>query len=118
MNCKKAKKKKYRIRNGVNAYIGSRTDVERAIDGLTEASRINKVTIIKSSFSKMVEDDSLVHQPVSLTLLGSFGAIGRYIESLENLPAPLVMHRINLTPEPNDSTNVVAKLQGEFYGHR
>ncbi len=96
--------------------FGSRQDVVDAVHFLTQPLQLRGVKIIKSKFADLREEGSLIYREADLTLSGSFAAIGAYIETLEALPAPLIIETLSINSDP--SSRITAEIQGRFYGQQ
>ncbi|PIR21193.1 MAG: hypothetical protein COV45_00165 [Deltaproteobacteria bacterium CG11_big_fil_rev_8_21_14_0_20_47_16] len=102
--------------SGSTAGIGSLKDVQSAIGTISQPLLLRGVKIQEVKTTDLEHEGNIVSQNVELQLVGSFYSMAEYLESLESLPAPLVIEDFSLALNDDRSGKVLADIKGRFYG--
>lgn len=100
------------------AWVGSRDAATKASDALVKSAHEYGVTLSKFSLPDYRDKQNLVFKPVSMTLFGSLGDLGRYLENTEHLEVPLVIENLALEQSADFSDFITLRIEGGFYAER
>ncbi len=96
-------------------WLSSADAVEEALDALVRPTYMKGVKVISMQLAESKTEKAFTKRSAILTVSGNFTAVGRYLEDLENLPAPFVIETISMAVDGTKSSDVVTKIQGGFY---
>lgn len=94
-------------------FMGSLKNVEQILKQLSDSSLLRGLALKKSTFSEIEREGPLAKRGVELELVGSLSSLGRYIEALESLPAPLLIESFSIVPSDG---RLSAQIKGNIYG--
>lgn len=96
--------------------VGALESANRSINAIARPMYLDGIIIQGISLTEVQNKDNPFYMKrVTLTVSGSFSAIGRYIEYLESLPTPLVIDTISIAHDGLTLSNLISKLQGGFH---
>ncbi len=97
-------------------WLAQRSSIEPSIQALVNPIHLLGVRIkdFSSSESK-AKEDPFPKRKISLVASGDMAHLGRYIEYIENLEAPLVIEALAIVPDGNKPGEQILKIEGGFY---
>lgn len=99
-------------------WVGDKQAVNLSSDRLVQAARDNGIIIRKISLPDFKTKGNFLYKPISLTLAGSMGDLGRYIETSERLQVPLVIENISLEHSTEFEDLLTLRIEGGFYAEK
>lgn len=99
-------------------WVGDKRAVNLSSDRLVQAARDNGIIIRKISLPDFKAKGNFLYKPISLTLAGSMGDLGRYIETSERLQVPLVIENISLEHSTEFEDLLTLRIEGGFYAEK
>jgi|GEM_PF-5557262 len=99
-------------------WVGDKRAVNLSSDHLVQAARDNGIIIRKISLPDFKAKGNFLYKPISLTLAGSMGDLGRYIEISERLQVPLVIENISLEHSTEFEDLLTLRIEGGFYADK
>lgn len=91
-------------------------DVQSALERLSQPLLLKGVNLMSLKSSDLEREGTTVRKKVELQLSGNFYSVAEYLESLESLPAPLVIEDFAIALNDDKSGRVTALVKGSFYG--
>lgn len=97
-------------------WVGTTDAVREAPERLLSSCEHLGIKVIKNRFSPVMFDQDREKREVSLVVEGDYYALERYLNYLENMPAPLVVHTFSIQKSATDEDALSLEISGEFYG--
>ncbi len=97
-------------------WVGSVAAVKDAAETALNSYYIRNIKIAKNQFSPLKADQGRQKREVSLSATGNYSALERYLNYLENMPAPLVIHTLSITKSGSDPDVLNLEISGDIYG--
>lgn len=95
------------------AFVGSVKEMEATLGRLSEPRILKGVRLLKSRFAEMEREGNLLRRRIELELVGGFQGLGRYLNALESMPAPLWIEAFSIK---TGGDKLSAKVRGSVYG--
>jgi hypothetical protein len=99
-------------------WVGDKRSVGFASDALIRAARDSGIILLKVGLPEFKDKQNFLYKPVSLTLTGSLGDLGRYIENSEQLEVPLVIENLSLEHSNEFEDLLTLRIEGGFYAEK
>ncbi len=108
---------KFVVATKARRWVGNSPEAfDGAAEEITNLIHQKGVTIQKLQLGAVQKEGAFTSRDASLTILGSYDTLGRFIEHLEGMPAPLVIQALSMQPDVDNPDNVVVNLKGSIYG--
>ncbi|MES2504443.1 MAG: hypothetical protein V4534_06140 [Myxococcota bacterium] len=101
---------------GEKKWVGTARAVEDTFEILITSAHLHSIKLTNHQFSQPRQEGGYMKEDVSLTVLGSYGALEKYISYLENMPAPLVIDSLSIKRSSVDRDILSMDLSGGLYG--
>jgi Tfp pilus assembly protein PilO len=108
---KQASKQKQAVKK--EAVVGVHGSLNNTMRDLSQPFLDREILINQIEVSDIKTEGAFVTRDIKLTVLGNYKTMGKYIEHLENMPAPLVIKSIEITSSNPDS--ITAEFSGSVY---
>lgn len=95
-------------------FTGTANDLERLPERITSSLITQGIQLTGSRFSDLESSGGFMRQRVELSASGSFGALGRYLQALEEGRPPLVIDELSFTVTEGGA--MALALKGSVYG--
>jgi len=99
-------------------WVGDKRAVNFASDALIRSARDSGIILLKVGLPEFKDKQNFQYKPVSLTLSGSLGDLGRYIENSEHLEVPLVIENLSLEHSTEFEDLLTLRIEGGFYAEK
>lgn len=103
-------------KNVQKKWVGTTDAVREAPEKLLSSYEHLGIKVIKNQFSPVILEQDREKREVSLVVEGDYYALERYLNYLENMPAPLVVHTFSIQKSATDSAVLSLEISGDFYG--
>ena len=99
-------------------WIGSKQSALSSSDALVKAAHEYGITLVKFALPDYRDKQNLLFKPVSMTLAGTLGDLGRYLENSEHLEVPLVVENLALEQNADFADFITLRIEGGFYAEK
>lgn len=98
------------------SWVGTIEAVRDAPEAALSSSSSQNVKVTKSQFSPMTPEGNRQKREVTLSAMGSYYALEQYLNYLEDMPAPLVIHNFSIQKSASSSEVLNLEISGVIYG--
>lgn len=97
-------------------WFGHPKDIDNAAEMVLGSTLLKNVKIVRNQFFQKKDENGYQSRKITLSLEGTYSDLQKYLDYLENMPAPLVISELKIDNSSGDRDVLTLELSGDIYG--